>query len=79
MIKKITSEIFSRDCPEVDFSLPDGKNLTVFINHLKSEIQRAMKPMRNGGWPICVKGHKKRLRQAQVVAELVEKTLFLAA
>ncbi len=64
--------IFSRDCLEVDFLLPDGKTLTVFVNHLKSKFSGNEI---DEEWRLTnmLEGHKKRLRQAQVVAELVEK------
>ena len=64
--------IFSRDCLEVDFLLPDGKTLTVFVNHLKSKFSGNEEDKE---WRLTnmLEGHKKRLRQAQVVAELVER------
>jgi endonuclease/exonuclease/phosphatase family metal-dependent hydrolase len=48
--------LFSRDCLEVDLALPNGQELTVYINHLKSKI---------GG------GEEKRKRQATKIRKIV--------
>jgi endonuclease/exonuclease/phosphatase family metal-dependent hydrolase len=33
-----TSTVFSRDCLEVDVTLPGGGSLTLYVNHLKSML-----------------------------------------
>jgi endonuclease/exonuclease/phosphatase family metal-dependent hydrolase len=48
--------IFSRDCLEADIELPDGRLLSLFVNHFKSQI---------GG------GADKRQRQATQVANIL--------
>lgn len=49
--------IFSRDCLEVDLGIPNGKTLTMLVNHFKSKI---------GG------GEDKRQKQAERVAEILK-------
>jgi endonuclease/exonuclease/phosphatase family metal-dependent hydrolase len=52
--------IFSRDCPEYEVRLPNGKSLWVLCNHLKSQ-----------GYGTPASNNKKRKRQADRVRELL--------
>lgn len=36
-----TAELFSRDCLEADVQLPDGSTITLFVNHLKSMLDKS--------------------------------------
>ncbi|MFY1670314.1 endonuclease/exonuclease/phosphatase family protein [Plantactinospora sp. WMMB334] len=54
-----TGRIFSRDCPEYHFRIPDGRRLVVLVNHLKSK-----------GYGGKAASDAIRLRQAQRVAEI---------
>lgn len=56
----LTGPIFSRDCPELEVALPDGRSLVVMVNHFKSKG--------SGG----ADATRKRLLQAQRVAEIYE-------
>jgi hypothetical protein len=49
-----SQQVFSRDCLEVDVQLRNGETLTIYINHLKSQI---------GG------GNEKRLQQTTRMRE----------
>jgi endonuclease/exonuclease/phosphatase family metal-dependent hydrolase len=51
--------IFSRDCPEYEVILPDGKSLIILGNHLKSK-----------GYGVASENNKKRRRQAVRVSEI---------
>jgi len=51
-----SQQVFSRDCLEVDVQLRNGETLTIYINHLKSQI---------GG------GNEKRLQQATRIREII--------
>ncbi|MDX1919207.1 MAG: endonuclease/exonuclease/phosphatase family protein [Candidatus Caenarcaniphilales bacterium] len=52
-----SARTFSRDCLEATVNLPEGKNLTFFVNHFKSKI---------GG------GEEKRQVQSERVAEILK-------
>jgi endonuclease/exonuclease/phosphatase family metal-dependent hydrolase len=68
------NRIFSRDCLEVDITLPDSQTLTLFVNHLKSKYVRRKPNESDSNYNDRVKvSHQKRLAQAQWVADLVEK------
>ena len=56
----LAGPIFSRDCPEFEIALPDGRTLVVMVNHFKSKGY--------GGRSATVK----RKRQAQRVREIYE-------
>ncbi len=36
-----TADLFSRDCLEADVVLPDGSTITLFVNHLKSMLDKS--------------------------------------
>lgn len=59
-IKKAT--IFSRDCPEFEVELPDGRTLWVLGNHFKSQ-----------GYGVQAANDAKRLSQAKRVRELLSR------
>ncbi len=59
-IKKAT--IFSRDCPEFEVDLPDGRTLWVLGNHFKSQ-----------GYGVQAANDAKRLAQAKRVRELLSR------
>lgn len=54
-----TTNIFSRDCPEFEFALPDGRKLLLLGNHFKSK-----------GYGDKGQSDAKRLRQASRVAKI---------
>lgn len=54
------SKTFSRDCPEYEVKLPNGKSLFVLCNHLKSK-----------GYGDRDKSDARRKRQAEAVAEIL--------
>ncbi len=58
--------VFSRDCLECEIEVEEGKNITLFVNHLKSMLDRS---------DICngrKNTHEKRKAQARRVKEIVE-------
>ena len=64
--------IFSRDCLEAEIVLPEGLTLTLFINHLKSKLVQRKKNESDAEYlGKVLQSHKKRLAQAQKVAEYV--------
>ncbi len=66
------NRIFSRDCLEVDITLPDGATLTLFVNHLKSKfVQRKANESDADYQARVLTSHQKRLAQAQQVVDLV--------
>ena len=60
--KKGSSRIFSRDCPEYEILLPNGKSLFVLCNHLKSK-----------GYDFDEKADARRKSQAKAIAEILER------
>ena len=54
-------EIFSRDCPEMEVLLPDGRSLWVLLNHLKSK-----------GYGKTSVSNTKRKRQASTIADILK-------
>jgi endonuclease/exonuclease/phosphatase family metal-dependent hydrolase len=58
-----TGIIFSRDCLELEVSLPDGRSLFVLLNHFKSK----------GGGGTQASSNAKRLRQATKVAAILQR------
>jgi len=59
--KKGNSTIFSRDCPEYEIHLPDGKSLFMLCNHLKSK-----------GYDFGGTANARRKSQATAIAEILE-------
>lgn len=55
------SRIFSRDCPEYCVSLPNGKNLWILLNHLKSK-----------GYGSAAANDARRKKQAQRVRQIYD-------
>lgn len=55
------SRIFSRDCPEYCLALPNGTNLWILVNHLKSK-----------GYGSTASSNARRKRQAQRVREVYD-------
>ena len=62
MAPKKRSPIFSRDCPEFEVELPDGRPLWVLANHFKSQ-----------GYGAQAANDAKRLAQAKRVRELLNR------
>ena len=62
MAPKKRSPIFSRDCPEFEVELPDGRTLWVLVNHFKSQ-----------GYGAQAANDAKRLAQATRVRELLSR------
>lgn len=60
--KKGNSTVFSRDCPEYEVLLPNGKSLFVLCNHLKSK-----------GYDFSGTANARRKMQAKAVAEILKK------
>lgn len=58
--EKNNKRVFSRDCPEYEVLLPNGKNLYILCNHLKSK-----------GYDPTGKADDRRRSQAEYVAELL--------
>ena len=56
-----SSKTFSRDCPEYEVLLPNGKNLFVLCNHLKSK-----------GYGSQATSNARRKRQAKAIAKILE-------
>ena len=56
-----SSKTFSRDCPEYEIKLPNGKSLFVLCNHLKSK-----------GYGDRDKSNKRRKRQAKAIAKILK-------
>lgn len=56
-----TSVIFSRDCPEYSFTLPNGTTLLVLVNHLKSK-----------GYGTAAASDARRARQAKRVRAIYD-------
>ena len=56
------SKTFSRDCPEYEVLLPNGKSLFMLCNHLKSK-----------GYDYAGTADKRRKKQANAVAEILKK------
>jgi endonuclease/exonuclease/phosphatase family metal-dependent hydrolase len=68
------NRIFSRDCLEADIELPDNSTLTLFINHLKSKLVTRESSESEADYQAKIlSSHKKRLNQAQHVAQYVDK------
>ncbi len=61
--------LFSRDCLELNFETPDGKPLTIFVNHLKSNYVDEKDPVKTKQEE--QKNNKLRLKQAIKVSDLV--------
>ena len=57
--------VFSRDCLEVDVLLPNGKTLTLFVNHFKSMLDKANPKIGRQTT------RAKRMLQAKTVKEIV--------
>ena len=55
------SKTFSRDCPEYEVKLPNGKSLYVLCNHLKSK-----------GYDVSGTASARRKRQAKAIAEILK-------
>jgi endonuclease/exonuclease/phosphatase family metal-dependent hydrolase len=55
------SRIFSRDCPEYEFTLPSGNTLLLLVNHLKSK-----------GFGTQAESNARRQRQAERVREIYD-------
>lgn len=55
------SKTFSRDCPEYELNLPNGKSLFVLCNHLKSK-----------GYGAQTTSNARRKRQAEAIAKILE-------
>jgi endonuclease/exonuclease/phosphatase family metal-dependent hydrolase len=64
--------IFSRDCLEISFEITKNKNLTLFINHLKSKFISPFTPKNKVDQEIK-KANSLRLLQAIRVKEIVSK------
>lgn len=60
--KSGNSKIFSRDCPEYEVKLPNGENLYLLCNHLKSK-----------GYDFDGKADERRKNQAKAVAEILKR------
>lgn len=60
--KKGSSTVFSRDCPEYEILLPNGKSLFVLCNHLKSK-----------GYDFNGTADARRKSQAKAIAEILNK------
>lgn len=64
--------VFSRDCLEVTFSLPDGGVLTVLLNHLKSKLVQRKRDSSDAEYAEEVrKSHKRRQKQAAAVEAII--------
>jgi predicted extracellular nuclease len=55
------SRTFSRDCPEYEVLLPNGKSLFVLCNHLKSK-----------GYGAQASSNERRKKQAQAIADILK-------
>jgi endonuclease/exonuclease/phosphatase family metal-dependent hydrolase len=62
--------LFSRDCLELNFDTPDDNQLTIFVNHLKSNYVDEKDPAKKKVKE--VENNKLRLKQANKVLELVK-------
>ena len=60
--KRGTTAIFSRDCPEYEVLLPNGKSLFLLCNHLKSK-----------GYDTSGTANARRKHQAEAIAKILEK------
>ena len=56
-----SSKTFSRDCPEYEVTLPNGKSLYILCNHLKSK-----------GYGPQAKSNARRKRQAKAIAQILQ-------
>ena len=56
------SKTFSRDCPEYEIKLPNGRQLTILCNHLKSK-----------GYGSQAANNARRKRQAKAIADILGK------
>ncbi|QDU50163.1 endonuclease/exonuclease/phosphatase family protein [Gimesia panareensis] len=56
------SKTFSRDCPEYEIKLPNGKSLFVLCNHLKSK-----------GYDVSGTAGARRKKQAKAIADILKK------
>jgi endonuclease/exonuclease/phosphatase family metal-dependent hydrolase len=55
------SKTFSRDCPEYEVKLPNGQNLYVLCNHLKSK-----------GYGVQATSNARRKKQAEAIAKILQ-------
>lgn len=62
--------LFSRDCLEINFVTSNGKPLTIFVNHLKSNYTDEKDPVKKKKEE--ERNNKLRLKQAEKVRELVK-------
>jgi endonuclease/exonuclease/phosphatase family metal-dependent hydrolase len=63
----------SRDCLEISFELPDGEELTLFVNHLKSKLVIRGRNETDARYRRRVlESHQKRLRQATEIARYID-------
>lgn len=71
--KKAGERIFSRDCLEATIGLPDGKMLTLLVNHLKSKLVIKESGESTSKYHQRIKAsHQRRKGQAAAVAKIVE-------
>jgi predicted extracellular nuclease len=61
--------LFSRDCLEINFETTNGKSLTIYVNHLKSNYSDVKDPIKKKLEE--EKNNNLRLKQAEKVRDLV--------
>jgi len=68
-----TRPFWNRDCLEIDFELPQGEVLTLFVNHLKSKLVIRNRNETDAQYRSRVReSHQKRLTQATEIASYVQ-------